>query len=202
MEDPSTKEAGRVWAAATARMSYSTAASDSAPHHLSSAHSPAPLSPQPLTIRSLAQNVRIPSDMPSPFTACSLIRKVASTYGPIRQFRAYMETELERGASKTTTRSALQSSGVTIADTPHNGGKEGEPFYSSWEERAELVRELTLRRTPTYSRRQAAPSRPLHLRPGPPTSDLRPHHRRQRFRLRLLDPPQQALSHGGHLPRD
>lgn len=37
-----------------------------------------------------------------------------------------METELERGDRKTQTRSALQSSGVTIADTPHNGGKEGE----------------------------------------------------------------------------
>ncbi|ORY86719.1 NYN domain-domain-containing protein [Leucosporidium creatinivorum] len=71
-----------------------------------------------------SENVRIPSDMPSPFTACSLIRQVASTYGPIRCFKAYMETELERGERRTATRSALQSSGVTIADTPHNGGKE------------------------------------------------------------------------------
>lgn len=72
----------------------------------------------------MLQNCRLPAKL-SGFTAVSLIRAVAHTYGHVQLIKAYMETSLERAGRASSIRSELQSSGVSIIDTPHNGSKDG-----------------------------------------------------------------------------
>lgn len=70
------------------------------------------------------QNCRIPTKL-SGFKAVSLLRAVAHSYGHVQLIKAYMETSLERNGKASNIRSELQSSGVSIIDTPHNGSKDG-----------------------------------------------------------------------------
>jgi hypothetical protein len=52
----------------------------------------------------------------------SSIRKIAETHGPIKQFRAYKDADLNPHSQLL--RAELQSSGVTIIDCPHNNMKD------------------------------------------------------------------------------
>lgn len=74
-----------------------------------------------------AENLRVPYEIDGR-TACNCLRALALTYGSrISCFRAYGDA-VEGGNSTRSLalRSALQSSGVSIIDTPHNGKKDGE----------------------------------------------------------------------------
>ena len=74
----------------------------------------------------------------SPLTPTPLPYSISSDSILLRQ--AYMETELERHVRATAFRSAMQASGLTIADTPHNGGKEGEILHACQSTEAHLRR--------------------------------------------------------------
>lgn len=88
------------------------------------------------------ENVRLPREH-SPFTAATALREAAlkyapcppflpqqraqtilSRYGYLQSIKAYMDTELERGEKGSYVRSALQSSGISVLDTPHAGSKD------------------------------------------------------------------------------
>lgn len=73
-----------------------------------------------------AQNIRVPDkEGVTGWGAVSLLRTHALKYGHVSSIKAYMDTNFEQSAIRSKTRSELQTSGVSIIDTPHNGGKEG-----------------------------------------------------------------------------
>jgi hypothetical protein len=69
------------------------------------------------------QNLRVPSNM-SGFQIVERIRTNVQQYGSITSFRAYYEADTTFGKSRTSVRSELQTSGVSLVDCPHNGKKE------------------------------------------------------------------------------
>ncbi|KAF7338468.1 DUF537-domain-containing protein [Mycena venus] len=60
------------------------------------------------------------SSQVSGYEVVSGIRNVAHRFGPVKHFKAYTETLDTRSLGS---RSELQSSGVSLTDCPHNGGK-------------------------------------------------------------------------------
>ncbi|KAI5474626.1 DUF537-domain-containing protein [Pseudohyphozyma bogoriensis] len=78
---------------------------------------------QPVAIFWDYENVRLPTSFPV-LTAIPLLRNLSRSHGKLVSFRAYLDTELERGHKSSGVRRDLQASGVSIQDTPHNGGKD------------------------------------------------------------------------------
>ncbi|KAL8277267.1 hypothetical protein RQP46_010336 [Phenoliferia psychrophenolica] len=84
----------------------------------------APASPQktaPVAVFWDYENLPIPRDI-GEAEAVSRLRKMAIGYGHLAVLKAYLDTSLQ--GTNTKIRSAMQCSGVSIIDTPHNGSKE------------------------------------------------------------------------------
>ncbi|KAL1741887.1 NYN domain-containing protein [Schizophyllum fasciatum] len=75
--------------------------------------------PGPVGILWDYENVNVPSGV-SGYDAVQKIRKIALQHGNINVFKAYLEVNDQNKRL----RSELQISGVSLTDTPHNGGKE------------------------------------------------------------------------------
>ncbi|GAA6063872.1 hypothetical protein JCM10212_003608 [Sporobolomyces blumeae] len=69
------------------------------------------------------ENVRIPADCSAARVVGDLL-DLAHRHGILSTFKAYMDTSLERSVRGTTIRSHMQTSGVTVCDTPHRNQKE------------------------------------------------------------------------------
>ncbi|KAJ1341256.1 hypothetical protein BSLG_004155 [Batrachochytrium salamandrivorans] len=99
------------------RISGNTASHSS--HPLSSSHT-TPSRQSPVAIFWDIENCAPPNSVPG-YVAVNNIRKALLQFGPIQQFRAYME--IKENTMKPM-RSELQSSGCAIIDTPHNARKD------------------------------------------------------------------------------
>ena len=61
----------------------------------------------------------------SGYSIVNNIRSIAQTFGSVKLFKAYLEVTEQVPLSRASLlRSELQSSGVTLADCPHNGRKD------------------------------------------------------------------------------
>ncbi|TFK53040.1 hypothetical protein OE88DRAFT_1599917, partial [Heliocybe sulcata] len=69
------------------------------------------------------ENVRVPSTVAG-IAVAGNIRDVARSYGPVNLFRAYTDLDEMASVKSNAHRSALQMSGVTLVDCPHNGRKD------------------------------------------------------------------------------
>jgi len=69
------------------------------------------------------ENCSPPSDAPG-YAVVESIRKMAHKFGRVTLFKAYLELSENTSSKTLNLRSELQSSGVTLADCPHNGRKD------------------------------------------------------------------------------
>jgi len=70
------------------------------------------------------QNVQVPCDFPTSRVVDDL-RRLALREGKLAAYRAYLDTDFARGPKGAAMRGALQTGGITVADTPHRNRKEG-----------------------------------------------------------------------------
>ncbi|TFK53039.1 hypothetical protein OE88DRAFT_1596811, partial [Heliocybe sulcata] len=69
------------------------------------------------------ENVRVPTTVAGNAISGN-IREVARAYGSVSLFRAYIDHDEMSSVKSNAHRSALQMSGVTLVDCPHNGRKD------------------------------------------------------------------------------
>ena len=76
-----------------------------------------------LTSKTPLENCQLGSGS-SGYEVVNSIRGLAHNFGPIKQFKAYLELSDQAPPKSLTLRSELQSSGVSLTDCPHNGRKD------------------------------------------------------------------------------
>lgn len=69
------------------------------------------------------ENVQVPCDFPTSRVVDDL-RRLALREGKLAAYRAYLDTDFARGPKGAAMRGALQTGGITVADTPHRNRKE------------------------------------------------------------------------------